>query len=240
MNFKIAMQRSDLCNFSDAYIVVNGYVAVTNLGDSKRNKSGAFKNNVPFINSISKVNGVQIDNAEDIDVVIPMYNFLEYSKNYKKTAGSLWNFYRDEPSNPLSSNSESFKYKASITGYTCNLGVGKAGYVTDKVGKNETKIVALLKHLTNFGRTLNIPLINCEIELILTWCKNCSLADMTVRDAGNNNDPLAIVASTGLKLQMKDIKLYVQRYILVGSRTAVLSPLPSICSALLVDSTLSF
>ena len=76
----------------------------------KRNKSVAFKNNARFINCISKVNNnVLIDNAEDLDAVMPMSNLLEYSKNYRNTTGSLWNFYRDEPSNPLSSNSEFFK-----------------------------------------------------------------------------------------------------------------------------------
>ena len=92
---------------------------------------------------------------------------------------SLWNYYRDEPSNPLSANSESFKYKTSITGNTYD-GDDDAS----KVGKNETEIVIPLKHLNNFWRTLNIRLNNCEIELILTWSKNCLLADMTVRDAG--------------------------------------------------------
>ena len=65
----------------------------------------AFKKNASFINCISKINGIKIDNAEDLDVVMPMYNLLEYSKNYRKTTGSLWNYHRDEPSNPLSSNS---------------------------------------------------------------------------------------------------------------------------------------
>ena len=74
------------------------------------------KNNAPFTNYISKINGVKIDNAEDLDVVIPMYDLLEYSKNCRKTTGSLWNYYRDEPSNPLSSDSESFKYKTNIVG----------------------------------------------------------------------------------------------------------------------------
>ena len=71
----------------------------------RRNKSVTFRNNSPFINCISKVNDVQFDSAEDLDIVMPMYNLLEYSKNYRKTIGSLWNYYRDEPSNPLSSNS---------------------------------------------------------------------------------------------------------------------------------------
>ena len=109
---------------------------------------------------------------------MPMYNLLEYSKNYRKTTGSLWNYYRDEPSNPLSSNSESFKYKTSITGNTYNIGAGEEGYDANKVGKNETEVVIPLKYLSNFWRSLNIPLINCKVELILTCSKNCVLADM--------------------------------------------------------------
>ena len=107
---------------------MKGYIAVTNPDDAKRNKSSAFKNTAPFINCISKIHGVQIDNVEDLDVVMSMYNLLKYSKNYRKTTGSLWNFYRDEPSNPPSSDSESFKYKTSITGNTYNLVAGNAGY----------------------------------------------------------------------------------------------------------------
>ena len=72
---------------------------------NKRNKNLAFENNAPFINCISKVNGIKIDNAEDLDVVVPMNNLLECSKNFRKTTGSLWNYYRDESSTPLSSNS---------------------------------------------------------------------------------------------------------------------------------------
>ena len=140
----------------------------------QKETSVAFKNNAPFINCIPKINGVQIDNTEAMDVVMPMYIFLEYSKNYRKTTGSLWNYYRDEPSNSLSSNSESFKYKTSITGNTYNIGDGEEGYDANKVGKNETEVVIPLKYLSNFWRTLNIPLINCEIELILTWSKNCA------------------------------------------------------------------
>ena len=128
-----------------------------------------------------------------------MYNLLEYRKNYRKTTDSSWNYYRDEPSDPCSSNSESFKYKTSITGNTLNVGVGEAGYDSNKVGKNETKIVALLKHLSNFWRTLDMPLINCEIELILTyWSNNCALANITVRATENNDGPPAIAAPTGL------------------------------------------
>ena len=115
IRIKTSILRSDLCDFSDAYIVVEGDITLD--GDNnanKRNKNLAFKNNAPFI----KINGVKIDDAEDLDVVMAMYNLLDYSQNYRKTTGSLWNYYRDEPSDPLSSNSESFKYKTSIVGKT--------------------------------------------------------------------------------------------------------------------------
>ena len=87
----------------------------------QKNKTVAFKNNAPFINCISKINCVKIDNAEHSDVVMPMYDLPEYSKHYRKPTGSLWSYCRDEPSNPLSSNSESFEYKTSITGNTYNV-----------------------------------------------------------------------------------------------------------------------
>ena len=103
---------------------MKGTITVTDPNNAKRNQIVAFKNNGPFINCISKINGAQIDNAEDLDVVMPMYNLLESSKNYRRAIGSLWNYYRDEPSNRLSSNSESFKYKTSITGNTYDVGAG--------------------------------------------------------------------------------------------------------------------
>ena len=110
---------------------------------------------------------------------MPMYHLLECSENYKKTTGSLWNYYRGKPSDPLFSNSESFKYKTSITGNTHNIGIGEAGYDANKVAKNETEVVIPQKHLSNFWRSLIIPLSNCKVELILNWFKNCVLADMT-------------------------------------------------------------
>ena len=91
------------------------------------------------------------------------------------------------------------KSKTSITGNTYNIGAGKAANDTNKVGKNETEVVIPPKHLENFWKTLNIPLINCEIELILIWSKNCVLSDMTAA----NNPP------TGLEFQITGTKLYV-------------------------------
>ena len=124
-----------------------------------------------------------------------MYDLLEYSTNYRKTIGNLWNYYRDEPSNPLSSNSESFKYKTSIT--------GKIPGNNDSL--TNVKRVIPLEYLSNFSRSLNISVINCEVELILTCSKNCVLANMAVDAAA---DP-AIIAPSGAKFKITDTKLYV-------------------------------
>ena len=185
------MLRFDLCDFSDAYIVVKGNIFVTKKtftaddigapnntaanvtatntanGNAFGDKKLVFKNNAPFINCILKINGVKIDNAEDLEVVMPMYNLLEYIKNYKKTTGSLWNYYRDQPSSTIGDNnithsilnSESFDYNASFM---------ENGVTHDNLTKNDVKVVVPLKHLSNFWRHLDIPLINCEVELILT------------------------------------------------------------------------
>ena len=160
ITIKTPMLRSNLCDFTDAYIVVKGDITVTNPNNAKRNEAVAFKNNAPFINCISKTNGIKIDNTQDLDVVMPMYNLLEYSKNYKKTTGSLSNYYRDEPSTPLSTNSESFNYKTSITGNTYNVDekitdddgneVDNHNYDANKVVKNKAECVIPLKHLSNF------------------------------------------------------------------------------------------
>ena len=191
IRIKTPMLRSDLCDFSDAYIVVKGDITLEGDNDAnKRNKNLAFKNNAPFINCISKINGVKTDNAEDLDVVMPMYNLLGYSKNYRKTTGSLWNYYRDQPSDPLSTNSESFKYKTRIVGKTPQ----------DNDSLTNVEVVIPLKCLSNFWRNLDNPLINCEVEIILTSSKNCVLAVMTV-DAGA--DP-ATVAPSGATFNITD------------------------------------
>ena len=102
IRMKTSVLRSDLSDYSDAYIVVEGGITLEGDNDAnKQNKNLAFKNNAPFINCISKINGIKIDNAEDLDVVMSMYNLLEYSKNYKKTTGSLWSYYRGATSNHL-------------------------------------------------------------------------------------------------------------------------------------------
>ena len=124
-----------------------------------------------------------------------VYNLLEYSKNYEKTFASLWNYCKDISIDPIT-NSESFKYKTSTTGKTADNGNTK---------KFEYSVP--LKHLRNFWRTLDMPLINCEVNLILTWSKNCVLNDMTTRNAEGNNP--AIAAPTNATFEITDAKLYV-------------------------------
>ena len=98
IRFKTSMLRSGLCDYSDAYIVVKGIfiVSVDERDRDEMNRQVILKNNAPFISCISKINGVLVENAEDLDIAMPLYNLLEYSKNYLKTSGYLWNYYRDE------------------------------------------------------------------------------------------------------------------------------------------------
>ena len=130
---KTPMLRSNLCDYEDAYILVNGTITVTSQGNvirDKKNRPLILKNNAPFISCITKINNELIEDADDLDIVIPMYNLLEYSKNYKKTIGSLCNYYRDELSDEADSNnfdnikvvnSNAFKYKNKITGNTYDV-----------------------------------------------------------------------------------------------------------------------
>ena len=125
IRFKTSMLISDLCDYSDAYIVVKGTVSVTGEENKDRKNRGVvLKNNALFISCISKINGVLIENLKDLDVVAPLYCLLRYSKNYSKTSGSLWNYYRHELTdegpdsdgpNKIVINSKSFKYKIAIT-----------------------------------------------------------------------------------------------------------------------------
>ena len=125
------MLRSDLCDYSDAYIVVKGDITVEGTENrDRKNRNVVLKNNAPFISCISKINGVLIENAEDLDAVMPLYSLLKCSKNYSKTCGSLWNYYRDELTDEKNDdngpnkkviNSKSFLYKTSITGSTYNV-----------------------------------------------------------------------------------------------------------------------
>ena len=124
IKFKTAMLRSNLCDYADAYILVNGTITITGARDDtaarqadERDKGVTFKNCAPFTKCINRINNTEIDNAKDIDIVMPMYNLIEYSDNYSKTFGSLWKYYKDDPNDHIA-DSESFKYKVKIRGKT--------------------------------------------------------------------------------------------------------------------------
>ena len=125
IRFKTTMLKSSLCDYSDAYILVKGTITITGAGADaaarqadERDKGVIFKNCAPFINCKTEINNTEIDNAKDIDIVMPMYDLIEYSDNYSKTSRNLWQYYRDEPNDNLT-DSKSFKSKIKITGKTC-------------------------------------------------------------------------------------------------------------------------
>ena len=168
------MLKSSLCDYSDAYILVKRRITITEAGYDvaarqvgERNKGVTFKNRVPFTDCKSEINNTEIDHAKDIDIVMPMYNWIECSDNYSKTFGSLWQYYKNEPNDNLA-DSESFKSKVKITGNTPNNG-----------NTREVEIIITLKHLSNFWRTLEMSLINCEVNLILLWSSTCVITNST-------------------------------------------------------------
>ena len=159
IRFKTTMLKSSLCDYSDAYILVKGKIAIKVAGDDaaarqadERDKGVAFKNCAPFTSCKSDINNIEIDYCQDIDIVMPMYNLIEYSDNYAKTSGGLWQYYRDEPNNNLA-DSESFKSKTKIAGKT-----------SDNGNEKDVEIMIPLKYLSSFWRTLEMPLINCEVS----------------------------------------------------------------------------
>ena len=145
IRFKTIMLRSDLCDYADSYILVKGTITITGAGDDaaarqadERDKGVKFKNCAPFTKCISRINNTDIDNAHDIDTVMSIYNLIEYTDNYAKTYGSLWQYYKDDPNDNLT-DSESFKSKVKITGKTPNNGNTK-----------DVEIIVPLKYLRNF------------------------------------------------------------------------------------------
>ena len=200
------MLKSSLWDYSDAYILVKGTIIVNNTAAqgaaaNNTNKKVIFKNCAPFTNCISEINNTQTDNAKDIDIVMPMYNLIEYSDNYAKATGSLWQYCKDVLA--LYANDEiteftggnatdSFNFKAKVTGQT---------------GDDRTKNVEImvpLKYLSNFWRTLEMPLFNCEVNLILTWSSTCVLIATNVQ---NQNATFAI---TDTKLYVPILTLSIQ------------------------------
>ena len=145
------MLRSNLCDHADAYILVNGTITIPGAGNDdvtkqadERDKGVILKNCAPFTKCISRINNADISNAQDINIVMPMYNLVEYSDNYSKTSGSLWQYYKDDPNDNIA-DSESFKSKIKITGKTPDDGNTK-----------DVEIIVSLKYLSNFWRTLEM------------------------------------------------------------------------------------
>ena len=150
------MLSCNLCDYADAYILVKRTIAITAARDDdavkrldERNKGVIFKNCAPFTKCIGRTNNTEIENAEDIDIVVPMYNLIEHSAYYSKTSGSLWQYHKDDL-NYIITHSESFKSKIKITGKTPAAGNTK-----------DVEIIVQLKYLSNFWRTLEMSLINC-------------------------------------------------------------------------------
>ena len=183
IKFLTSSLESSLCDYSDAYILVKGNITVTG---GNANTKVAFKNCAPFEKCRTEINETFIDEATHINITMPMYNLTEYSDNYSDTSGSWWHFKRDEITNNADvtndDNAPSFKHKASLIGNTENNGT-----------KNGVKIAVPLKYLSNFWRSLEMPLINCKVELSLKWYENCILSS----------------AGTAATFTITDTKLYV-------------------------------
>ena len=208
IQFKTTVLKSSLCDYSDAYILVKGTITVNNTAAqgaaaNNTNKKVIFKNCAPFTNCISEINNTQIDNAKDIDIVMPMYKLIEYSDNYAKTTGSLWQYCKDIPARNANDDdviveftegnlTDSFNFKLKITDRTGNGGT-----------KN-VEIMVPLKYLSNFRRTLEMPLISCEVNLILTWSSSCVLI------ATVNPNQAATFAITDTKLYIPVVTLSTQ------------------------------
>ena len=180
------MLTSSSCDYSDAYILVNGNISVNNTAGASAVANNTNKKVIcaPFTDCMSKINNTKIDSTKDIDIVIPMYNLIEYSDNYSKTSASLCQYCKDIPAvNNNNSNivdfnganaTDSFNFKAKITGQT-----GDDGKV------NNVEIMVSLKHLSNFWRTLEMPLINCKVNLISTWSTNSVIVYTNVANQGS-------------------------------------------------------
>ena len=181
IKFETKVIKSNLCDYSDAYIIVTGNITATGGGVNDRI---AFKNCAPFTKCITHINDEHVDNADNRDIIMPMYNLIEYSDNYSDTSGSLWQFKRDESpvtnagdlDNVSTTNSTCFKYKSSF--------IKEFTAVNNNRAFENVKTAVLLNYLSNFWRSLEMPLINCKIHLELNWSKDCvmsTIADTTFK-----------------------------------------------------------
>ena len=167
--------KANLCNYAEAYILVYGTIRGTG---GINNTRLALKNCAPFTKCNLEINDEHVDTVANLDIVMPMYNLIEYSDNYQDSSSTLYQYKRDEPPeanaiNDLTTDtSSSFKYKVELLGNPVLDG---------NIAKRSVKVVVPLKCLSNFFRSLEMPLINCKIKLNLTWKKECVLST----DAGD-------------------------------------------------------
>ena len=193
IKFETKPIKPNLCDYSDAYILVTGDIKVTNIG---ADTNAAFKNCAPFTRYVTHINDEYVKTAEKLDIIMPMYNLIEYSENY---SGSLYQFKRDEfpmnnDGNPLIvalNNSSSFKYKASLLGKTTDADGNDRSLIN-------TKIVVPLKYLSNFFRSLEMPLINCKIHLEINWNNNCVIYSTGANAYANDRETTFKITSTKL------------------------------------------
>ena len=179
--------KPNLCDYAEVYILVDGTIRA---GNANANTKLALKNCAPFTKCNLEINDEHVDTAEKLDIVMPMYNLIEYSDNsdsYQDSSATLYQHERDEPQDDLANNlatntSSSFKYKVNLLGDPNVVG---------NVARRDVKIVVPLKYLSNFFRQLEMLLINCKIKLNLTWKKECVLStDNDVAAPNLDNNPV--------------------------------------------------
>ena len=165
--------KPNLCDYTEAYILVDGTIRAANAVNATRL---ALKNCAPFTKCNLEINDEHVDTAENLNIVMLMYNLIEYSDNYQDSSATLYQYKRDEPpeddavADLTANNSNSLKYKIKLLGNVTEV----AGDVAS-VRRLNVKVIVPLKYLSNFFRSLEMPLINCKIKLNLTWKKECVL-----------------------------------------------------------------
>ena len=182
--------KPNLCDYAETYILVDGIIRA---GNANNNTKLALKNSAPFTKCYLEINDEHVDLAENLNIVMPTYNLIEYSDNYQDSSATLYQHKRDEAQDDLENNTSSyFKYKVNLLGDPNVVG---------NVARRDVKIVVPLKYLSNFFRSLEMPLINCKIKLNLTWKKKCVLS--------TNNDVAAPNLDNNPVFIFNDTKLYV-------------------------------
>ena len=162
--------KPNLCDYAEAYLLVDGNIRAAAANNNTRL---ALKNCAPFTKCNLEINDEHVDTAENLDIVMPMYNLKEYSDNYQDSSATLYQYKRDEPpednavADLTDDNSDSLKYKIKLLGNPVLVGA---------IAKRNVKVVVPLKYLSNFFRSLEMPLINCKIKLNLTWKKEWVLS----------------------------------------------------------------